>query len=156
MNIINRTVETTPQIHIRDVKNFISNNLSTVELALIDTSNTKKHIFVRTTCTPCHFGGKRNWFLCNSCGGRVAILYADSEFSKVQCRVCSELKYQKQCLSKTSRNIMTLLDTIERFEACFGALQRVRILHRGLPTRRFKRYLKYRENLERLSKILTA
>jgi hypothetical protein len=29
--------------------------------------------------TTCHFGGRRPWFRCNSCSGRVAVLYGAGE-----------------------------------------------------------------------------
>jgi len=45
--------------------------------------------------TPCHFGGKRPWFLCPAanCNRRVAILYSGGVFA---CRHCYQLAYSSQ------------------------------------------------------------
>lgn len=45
--------------------------------------------------TPCHYGGKRTWFLCPAagCGRRVAILYGGGIFA---CRHCTRLAYRCQ------------------------------------------------------------
>ncbi len=45
--------------------------------------------------TPCHFGGRRPWFLCPNehCGKRVAILYGPHSFL---CRHCQGIAYQSQ------------------------------------------------------------
>jgi hypothetical protein len=44
--------------------------------------------------TPCHYGGKRAWFVCpGGCGNRVAILYGESSLA---CRNCQELAYVSQ------------------------------------------------------------
>ncbi|MGZ8907611.1 MAG: hypothetical protein ACXW1U_18040 [Methylobacter sp.] len=45
--------------------------------------------------TPCHYGGKRAWFLCpaRGCGRRVAVLYGGTIFA---CRHCYRLAYPSQ------------------------------------------------------------
>jgi hypothetical protein len=45
--------------------------------------------------TPCHFGGRRAWFLCpgRGCGRRVAILYGGRVYA---CRHCYQLAYECQ------------------------------------------------------------
>ena len=45
--------------------------------------------------TPCHYGGKRPWFLCpaRGCGRRVAVLYGGRIFA---CRQCHDLAYECQ------------------------------------------------------------
>jgi hypothetical protein len=45
--------------------------------------------------TPCHFGGRRAWFLCpaRGCGRRVAILYLGGIAA---CRHCYQLAYESQ------------------------------------------------------------
>lgn len=40
--------------------------------------------------TPCHLGGVRHWFLCPSCGKRVALVYGGRIFA---CRDCYRLAY---------------------------------------------------------------
>jgi len=49
--------------------------------------------------TPCHYGGKRAWFLCPGkpgapCGRRVAVLYDGGRL--FLCRHCYDLRYQSQ------------------------------------------------------------
>lgn len=44
--------------------------------------------------TPCTYGGSRPWWLCPSCGRRVAVLYAPGKL--YACRHCSELAYSSQ------------------------------------------------------------
>lgn len=53
--------------------------------------------------TPCHFGGRRPWFLCPSCGRRVGKLYWLRRFSRMlfACRACADLGYETQ--NQTSR-----------------------------------------------------
>lgn len=50
--------------------------------------------FVRTTSTPCNYGGTRKWFHCpgNGCNRRVAILYGAGEL--FLCRRCYKLTYR--------------------------------------------------------------
>lgn len=43
--------------------------------------------------TACNMGGKRPWFLCPTCGRRVAILYCSGIFA---CRHCQQLTYRSQ------------------------------------------------------------
>ena len=52
--------------------------------------------------TPCHFGGKRPWFLCPNlrCKRRVRILYGGSIFA---CRTCHRLAYPSQRESPADR-----------------------------------------------------
>lgn len=47
--------------------------------------------------TPCHYGGRRTWFVCpeSGCGRRVAKLYLGDEGS-FACRHCSGLAYSSQ------------------------------------------------------------
>ena len=50
---------------------------------------------VRLTWTPCHYGGRRAWWLCPAagCGRRVAVLYGGGVFA---CRHCHQLSYKSQ------------------------------------------------------------
>ena len=50
---------------------------------------------VRLSWTPCHYGGRRAWFICpaQGCGKRVAILYGGATFV---CRKCHQLTYPCQ------------------------------------------------------------
>ena len=59
---------------------------------------------VRLAWTPCHFGGRRPWFLCpaQGCARRVAILYGGAIFA---CRNCHRLSYASQRESEGDRAI---------------------------------------------------
>jgi hypothetical protein len=47
-----------------------------------------------------HFGGRRHWFACLSCGRRCRILYGASHF---RCRICRGAKYESQFESEPLR-----------------------------------------------------
>jgi len=57
---------------------------------------------LRLAWTPCHYGGKRAWWLCPipGCGRRVAVLYAGSVLA---CRHCHQLAYKSQRETATGR-----------------------------------------------------
>jgi hypothetical protein len=48
---------------------------------------------VALTSTPCHYGGRRVWFLCPRCGRRCAVLHGGARF---YCRRCWGLAYRSQ------------------------------------------------------------
>ena len=50
--------------------------------------------------TPCHFGGRRPWFICGNCGRRVAVIYAGGKY--FACRHCYDLTYTS-CQESDSR-----------------------------------------------------
>ena len=51
--------------------------------------------------TPCHFGGRRTWFLCPTCGKRVAVVY---KFQwGYSCRHCCDLTYLSRSENKVNR-----------------------------------------------------
>ena len=63
----------------------------------------KQHDYtVNLSRTRCHYGGERPWFLCPSCGRRVAILYGGAVFA---CRHCYRLAYQVQHETDNDRTI---------------------------------------------------
>ena len=76
------------------------------------------------TSTPCHLGGSRPWFLCPTCGRRIAKLYITGVDYFV-CRRCCGLAYQSQLDDSLDRTItrrqkyrlraMGSLDTIDTF-----------------------------------------
>ncbi len=57
---------------------------------------------VRLTWTPCHFGGRRPWFVCPHCGRRVGIIYA-ADSGSFLCRQCCGLAYASQRESPLER-----------------------------------------------------
>jgi len=53
--------------------------------------------------TPCHYGGKRPWFLCHSCNRRQALLYL--AYGTVACRRCQDLLYKSQVETESDRAV---------------------------------------------------
>lgn len=49
---------------------------------------------VDLTCTPCPFGGSRQWFVCPCCARRVALLYLRS--GRFACRQCQRVAHASQ------------------------------------------------------------
>jgi hypothetical protein len=54
--------------------------------------------------TPCHYGGKRPWFVCPGCERRVAKLCIAEQF---RCRHCLDLAYDSQQKSLKNRSLHT-------------------------------------------------
>jgi hypothetical protein len=108
--------------------------------------------FVGLSKTPCHFGGLRLWFTCPNptCQKRVAILYFLPTNNSLFCRHCLHLTYPSQQFSGSGRYFMRWFDCLDKFQAVFQGLQRVKILYKGLPTRRFQRYMHYSTLLDQL------
>lgn len=72
----------------------------------------KLDYLVRTTATPCNYGGKRYWWLCPSCGRRCRVLYGGKHFV---CRKCNSHAYYETQKSKDLLNrIDSELTTIRR------------------------------------------
>jgi len=55
---------------------------------------------VRLDWTPCHFGGRRAWFLCPHCKRRVAVLHGSTT---IACRHCFRLAYPSTREGKAER-----------------------------------------------------
>ena len=53
---------------------------------------------IRTSITPCHFGGARTWFECSYCRARAAVLFMRS--GRFACRQCQRVSYTSQSGSK--------------------------------------------------------
>ena len=155
MSSSKRVVEATPQISISSVKDFVSQRNSVVQLSLTNSIGNQSPYFAKTTTTKCYFGGTRPWFECNLCSKRAGNLYLNENGTDLFCRVCSSLRYRSQGFSGSSRLLMMAFDADERAEAVFKGTQRVKFLYKGRPTKRFKRFLKYRQKAERLSRIFT-
>lgn len=73
-------------------------------------------VWVRTTTTPCHLGGHRNWFLCPLCGRRCAILYPRL------CRKCLKGRYAKELMTPHDRKIDKAIDLRARLGQTSGGL----------------------------------
>jgi len=154
MNYQKRVVEDTPQIHIKQVKDFISYRTKITHLLLTTATGEEITHSAPIATSPCYFGGVRVWFKCGLCGCRAGILYANETGTQLSCRLCSNLVYRNQRLSRSSRQLVRYFDTVERIKTDFDGLQRLHFLHNGQPTRRFKRYLGYTKKIESLSRAL--
>ena len=58
---------------------------------------------VRTTTTPCRYGGARTWFQCPVCCGRAAVLFMRA--GRFACRQCQKVSYSSQSGSAHDRAI---------------------------------------------------
>lgn len=56
---------------------------------------------IRTTSTPCRYGGSRRWFTCPCCGGRCLVLFMRS--GRFACRQCQRVSYTSQSGSEHDR-----------------------------------------------------
>lgn len=97
--------------------------------------------------TPCNYGGKRYWFVCQLekngvyCGRRVGRIFAvDKWFG---CRYCADVAYRAQFEggnfrlgSVTEPDVERAYDDIKRF------------YYNGKPTRKYRRYLRIRETMD--------
>lgn len=67
---------------------YTHTNFSSGEITFLDYQ-------VQLASTPCHFGGRRWWFVCMDCDRRVGLLYlANGEY--FLCRHCHDLTYISQ------------------------------------------------------------
>lgn len=88
---------------------------------------------VSLVTTPCYFGGVRYWFVCPSCGRRVAVLYLARGDVYFRCRHCNNLSYHSrnrctlEAFGHTSRQVDKLRSEIKRWT------------WRGRPTRKVRR-----------------
>lgn len=150
-----RVVETVPQISISSVKQFVSSRQPIVQLSLTDDYGRLSPYLVKTTETNCHFGGSRPWFQCILCGERAGVLYLNEDGTHLFCRKCSNLRYRSQTTGGSTRLFLRTFDTFEKENAVFDGLKRVKFWHKNEPTRRFKKFLKYRQKSNNLSQIFT-
>ena len=58
---------------------------------------------IRTTTTPCRYGGSRRWFECPVCGGRAAVLFM--RVGRFACRKCQKVSYTSQSGSSKDREL---------------------------------------------------
>ena len=88
--------------------------------------------------TPCHYGGRRTWFLCpaRGCGRRVAILYCGKVFA---CRRCYRLVYECQRESESDRADRRAWKIRERCKDDFGSLFDPLFKPKGMHERTFRR-----------------
>ncbi|MDP3726983.1 MAG: hypothetical protein Q8Q96_01550 [bacterium] len=97
--------------------------------------------------TPCNYGGKRYWFICELskngayCGRRIGVIYSvDRWFG---CRYCGDIAYQAQFEGGNFRVGSVTDPDVEK------ALEEVkREYYNGKPTKRYERYLRLKEKMD--------
>lgn len=103
---------------------------------------------VPLTTTPCHFGGKRYWFVCPLykngvyCGRRVGVLYFMGKY--FGCRHCGDVAYQSQFASGISKTAGSICEPdVDK------AYEEVKTkFYKGRPTRKYRRYLRLRDKMD--------
>lgn len=58
---------------------------------------------IKLAWTGCHYGGQRPWWLCPTCGRRVALLYSGQ--GCYACRTCFDLAYRSQRETETAQAV---------------------------------------------------
>lgn len=98
----------------------------------------------RLESVPCHFGGKRWFFICGLyksgiyCGRRVAILYSVGNY--FGCRYCAELSYDSCNESRRNGGIFGILGKSWKAEEYLATIRRTH--YGGKPTRKYRKYLR--------------
>jgi hypothetical protein len=71
-----------------------------------------------STTTRPHFGGRRHWLVCSSCGSRVSRLYFPEGQTRWACRRCHDLAYASQRKCAVSRAIRSAQKIRETLGGC--------------------------------------
>lgn len=101
---------------------------------------------IQLTTTPCHFGGKRYWFICPwyrngvYCGRRVGVLYKDGDY--FACRHCYELTYHARNINRRYKyfQFFEVMSSQQKMDELESKIKRP--YYRGKPTRKKKQLLK--------------
>lgn len=109
----------------------------------------KEHINYKMplVTTPCNYGGKRYWFICNLsrngvyCGRRVGVLYNSNKY--FACRYCSNVAYSAQFEGKRLRFGSVCEPDVEK-----AYMDIKTFYYNGKPTRKYKRYLRLKEKMD--------
>jgi len=94
------------------------------------------------TTTPCHFGGKRHWFICPwyrngvYCGRRVGTLYKGGDY--FACRHCYGLTYESQNASGIAKRFGKIISAPEMDER-WASITKTH--YQGKPTKKYLRYM---------------
>jgi hypothetical protein len=109
----------------------------------------KEHIKYKMplVTTPCNYGGKRYWFICNLskngvyCGRRVGVLYNSSKY--FACCHCSDVAYSAQFKSKRFRFGSVCEPDVEKAYVDIKTFY-----YNGKPTKKYKKYLRLKEKMD--------
>lgn len=103
--------------------------------------------------TPCHYGGKRWWFICWHCKRRCSTIYLN-ESDIFLCRRCNNLAYESQNQNRRGVwfQVGKILDLDERgkLPQSRGAYE----FYKGKPTRNYLKLLHTYHELERADSFL--
>lgn len=89
----NNLVENSQKIHIDDIVRRVNKEIKHQILqSHIEIMGLKLSLLT----SPTRFNGKRYWFMCPSCGGRVGTIYKHPLTFHVGCRTCLQIQYKKQ------------------------------------------------------------
>lgn len=79
-----------------NIDKLVSRINKELKLRLLQAQIEALGISVKLTVSKTRFNGERFWFICPQCSKRSGILYKHPLRAILGCRVCLELKYQKQ------------------------------------------------------------
>ena len=126
----------------------VPNNNEFLQLTYTQTDrNDEKKSFdyqVPLTTTPCRFGGKRYWFICQMsrekkyCGRRVGVLYKDGDY--FACRHCYNLTYSSRTKNRRYK-FLPLYETLfitKRMDELDKEIKRP--YYRGEPTKKQRKW----------------
>jgi hypothetical protein len=92
---------------------------------------------IKLETTPCHYGGKRYWFLCPHCSKRVAVLYERNKLYR--CRHCHNLPYTSQRVQQDERLRIKTRKIRDRLEASHNLAKPVMFKPKGMHWNTFDR-----------------
>jgi hypothetical protein len=110
---------------------------------------------IQLTTTPCHYGGVRYWFICpltkndKYCGRRVGVIYSTGKY--FGCRHCGEIAYAAQKQGGKYRGSCVSLQDVERAEQ-----EIKRYYYKGKPTRKYRRFIRLNEKVEKSFLLMAA
>lgn len=90
---------------------------------------------------PCRYGGRKWFFQCPTCSRRCRILYESGQY--FVCRKCTGLWYDSQTYTENRYRLMQNLFDADKLEETLK-----RHYYRGLPTRKYRRYLKLTRGMD--------
>lgn len=91
-------------LDIREQKHFVT-ALKGKRSGIVQATVDKKYtIDVEFTSTPCNFGGRRYWFVCQECGGKRLVLREAQ--NRLLCNSCAAAPYKSASVSKKDRAVI--------------------------------------------------